>query len=149
MNLSRVITAKIVITVLFWCIPLLLGPKALFDWVGVPWPEPDVFIRLLGAAYLALVVAYYHGLLEVRAGKAATATVRMGIVSNGAAAIILGIYGAKGTWATWLPLAQAYMWASLGAASLITIGLIVTGRNQFFMPADLANNTARTSESRR
>jgi hypothetical protein len=149
MNLSRVITAKIVVTVLFWCVPLLLGPKALFDWVGVPWPEPSVFVRLLGAAYLALVVAYYHGLLEVRSGKTAPATVRMGVVSNGAAAIILGIYGIKGTWADWPPLAQAYMWASLGVASLIAIGLIATGWNQLVASADLSNNTARTSESRR
>jgi len=129
MKLWHVIAAKIVITLLLWCFPLLLGPKALFEWVGVPLPEPEVFIRLLGAAYAALVVAYYHGLIEARAGGSSAATVRMGIVSNGLAAAILGIFGVGGAWAAWSSLAQGYMWFSFVAAILITLGLIATGWN--------------------
>lgn len=128
MKLWHVIAAKIVITILFWCLPLLLGPKVLFNWVGVPFPDPEVFIRLLGAAYAALVVNYYQGLLEAKTGGLATATVRMGIVSNGLAAVILGIFGASGTWADWGLLAQIYMWSSFIAAVLITLGLITTGQ---------------------
>lgn len=130
MNLTQVITTKIVITICFWCGPLLLGPKSLFQGVGIPVPEPEVFVRLLGAAYAALVVAYYHGLMEAKSGGSATATVRMGLVSNALAAFILGIYGINGAWASWSSLAQVYMWASFGAASLIAIGLIATGWNQ-------------------
>lgn len=127
MRLWHVITVKIVITVLFWCLPLLIGPKVLFEWVGVPLPAPAVFIRLLGAAYAALVVAYYYGLIEARSGGSATPTVRMGIVSNGLAAVILGLFGANNSWADWSSLAQAYMWLSFLAATLITLGLILTG----------------------
>jgi hypothetical protein len=130
MSLTQVITIKIVITICFWCIPLLLGPKPLFQWIGVPFPQPEVFVRLLGAAYAALVVAYYHGLIEARTTGSAVTTVRMGLVSNGFAALILGLYGVGGAWANWPPLAQAYMWIPLMAASLITIGLLVTGWNQ-------------------
>jgi len=127
MRLWHVIATKIVITLLFWCLPLLLGPKSLFEWVGVPLPEPEVFIRLLGGAYASLIVAYYHGLVEARSGGSATATVRMGIVSNGLSAIILGLFGVSNSWAQWHPLAQAYMWISFIAAVLITLGLIATG----------------------
>lgn len=121
MSLAQVITAKIVITICFWSIPLLLGSKSLFQWIGVPFPQPEVFVRLLGAAYAALVVAYYDGLIEARTTGSAVTTVRMGLVSNGLAAFILGFYGVGGAWANWPPLAQAYMWISFMAAS--TLGL--------------------------
>lgn len=127
MKLWHIITVKIVITLLLWCFPLLLGPKALFEWIGVPFPQPEVFIRLLGAAYAAMIVAYYHGLIEARAGGSSAVTVRMGIVSNGLAAAILGVFGVSGAWVGWSSLAQAYMWLSFVATILITLGLIATG----------------------
>lgn len=126
-KLWHVIAAKIVITFLFWCFPLLLGPKALFEWIGVPFPEPEIFNRLLGSAYAGLLVAYWHGLLQARSGGLATTTVHVGIVSNGFAAIVLGKFGLSGDWANWSPLAQIYMWLSFAATVLITLGLITTG----------------------
>lgn len=89
-KLWHIIAAKIVITLLLWCLPLLFAPKTIFDWVGIPFCEPGIFNRLLGSAYAALVVAYWHGFVDARNGKPAIATVQMGIVSNGVAAIILG-----------------------------------------------------------
>lgn len=62
----------------------------------------------------------------------------MGLVSNGAAALILCIYGVGGAWADWSPLGQVYMWASFGAANLITIGLTVTGWNQIATSAPVS-----------
>lgn len=124
MILQRVLTIKIAVTLVFWCIPLLLAPCAVFSWIGMPCPEPEVFIRLLGAAYGSLVVSYLHGLAEARAGGPAVAAVRVGIVSNGAAAVILAWFGLAGSWATWGGPAQAYMWLSLLATSGITAGLL-------------------------
>jgi hypothetical protein len=127
MKLWHVIAAKIVITLLFWCFPLLLGSKALFEWIGVPFPEPEIFNRLLGSAYAGLLVAYWHGLLQARAGGLPISTVQVGIVSNGIASIVLGRFGLSGAWATWSPSAQIYMWLSLAATVLITLGLVTTG----------------------
>lgn len=123
MILQRVLAIKIAVTLAFWCIPLLLAPRAVFSWIGIPFPEPEVFTRLLGAAYGSLVVSYLHGLAEARAGGPALAAVRVGIVSNGAAAVILAWFGLAGSWATWGRPGQAYMWLSLLATSGITAGL--------------------------
>jgi hypothetical protein len=122
--LRRVLAIKIAVTMAFWCIPLLLAPRAVFSWIGVPFPEPAVFTRLLGAAYGSLVVSYLYGLAEARAGGPAFAAVRVGIVSNAAASVILAWFGLTGAWATWGWPAQAYMWLSLLATSGITAGLL-------------------------
>jgi hypothetical protein len=124
MILQRVLVIKIAITLAFWCIPLLLATCDVFSWIGMPCPEPEVFTRLLGAAYGSLVVSYFYGLEEARAGGPALVAVRVGIVSNGAAAAILAWFGLAGSWATWGRLAQAYMWLSLLATSGITAGLL-------------------------
>ena len=124
MILQRVLIIKIAVTLAFWCIPLLLAPRAVFSWIGVPFPEPEVFTRLLGAAYGSLVVSYFHGLLEARAGGPAVVAVRVGIVSNGAASLILAWFGLAGSWSSWEWPAQAYMWLSLLATSGITAGLL-------------------------
>ncbi|MEP0911746.1 hypothetical protein NDI45_12565 [Leptolyngbya sp. GB1-A1] len=126
-KLWHVIAAKIFITLLLWCLPLLFAPKTFFDWVGIPFCEPGIFNRLLGSAYAALVVAYWYGLVEARNGGSAIATVQMGFVSNGVAAIILGVFGFKGSWSNWSTLAQVYMWLLFSATVLITLGFIITG----------------------
>ncbi len=53
-DLDFVLRAKIALTVVAWCIPLLLFPASLLARLGFPIPTPDVFVRLLGMAYLAL-----------------------------------------------------------------------------------------------
>jgi hypothetical protein len=128
-SLQRVLVVKIVVTAVFWCIPLLLGPREVFSWIGVPFPEPEVFTRLLGAAYASLLVSYVHGLQEVRAGGTARVAVRTGVVSNGIASLILLCFGLAGSWADWGPLARGYMWLSLLATSGITAGLLLAGRS--------------------
>ena len=126
-QLWHVIAAKIAITLVLWCLPLLFAPKTFFEWVGIPFSDPGIFYRLLGSAYAALIVAYWYGLIEARSGTTPISTVHMGIVSNGIAAIILGASGFRGDWSTWSFLAKAYMWFSFIAVVLITLGLITTG----------------------
>ncbi|HEX6372040.1 MAG TPA: hypothetical protein VF006_24155 [Longimicrobium sp.] len=126
--LTNVLRFKIAVTAGLWCIPLLLVPGTFFTSFGFPAEVPVVLVRLLGAAYLALLVAYVGGLRAVRDGKSAGTAVGMGLVSNGAACILLLGYGLAGDYAGWGGLAQAYMWASAAAAGLVTLGLASFGR---------------------
>lgn len=91
---------KIAITLVFWCLPLLLFPGGWFVQVGFPAPEPLLFVRLLGAAYAALVAGYIDGLKGIAAGKDPTPTLRMGVCSNGLAFVILLGTGIRGSGAS-------------------------------------------------
>ncbi|WP_163671012.1 hypothetical protein [Adonisia turfae] len=85
------------------------------------------FLRLLGMAYLALVVGYYFGLMETLNGGHPINIVWVGIVSNGGACLILLINAILRTWQEWELPAQVMMWLSLFVTGGITIGLIFTG----------------------
>jgi hypothetical protein len=124
-QLTDVLLAKIAITLVLWCPPLLFFPPSWFKRLGVPAPEPIVFARLLGAAFLALVVVYWHGWTESRPGNVPAVVVRAGLVSNGLAALILTGYGLAGYWREWGRVGRAYMWVSAAAAAGITAGLLV------------------------
>lgn len=125
--LSRVLVAKIALTVVAWCVPLLLFPASLLETLGFPVPEPQLFLRLLGMAYTALVVGYTFGLRASQRGEYPNNVVWVGIVSNGGAAGILAVAAAMGGWASWGAFAQLVMWGSLLGTAGITAGLIVYG----------------------
>ena len=134
-GLSRVLVAKIALTLLLWCVPLLLLPASLLEQLGFPVPEPQVFLRLLGMAYTALVVGYVFGLLASLHGEYPLGVVWTGIVSNGGACLVLAVAAALGAWAEWGGFAQLVMWASLLGTGAITAGLVVYGPCR---PADAA-----------
>jgi len=118
-GLKALLIRKIVITAIFWCVPLLLFPPQWFVALGLPAPEPLLIARLLGAAYLALLVGYWAGLQGLRRGESPLPVMHMGIVSNGAAALLLLYFGSNGAWAHWSIGAQVFMWLSaLGAGSI-------------------------------
>jgi hypothetical protein len=119
--LAHVLIAKIASTALLWCIPLLMFPRSWFVALGMPAPRPMAFLRLLGAAYLALLVSYSFGLADLQRDQAPTGVVWTGITSNGLASLILFFYGITGTWSAWGPISQIYMWAS----ALATLGITV------------------------
>ena len=125
--LARVLVAKIALTVLAWCIPLLLFPASLLETLGFPVPEPRLFLRLLGVAYTALVVGYWRGLQSTRSGEYPASTVTVGIVSNGGAFGILCASAWLGTWSDWGAFAQTIMWGSLAGTGGITAGLVLFG----------------------
>src|SRR5215204_1033101 len=104
---------------------LLTFPRSLFVWIGMPEPKPMLFLRLLGAAYFALVVGYISGLFRLGRGDEVQDIVWVGITSNGSAFLILLLYGIAGTWKGWGILAQIYMWVSVVATASITLGLVV------------------------
>lgn len=125
MKLECVIGFKIFFTAVFWAGPALLARRRLFARLGFPEPYPEIFVRLLGAAYLSLLLGYVLGLQMLHQGGYPAQTVWVGIVSNGGACIVLGVH--HRTWREWRLPAQILMWVSLAATFLITAGLIWYG----------------------
>jgi hypothetical protein len=95
--------------------------------VGMPEPKPMLFLRLLGATFLALVMGYISALRRLGRGDDVRDIVWVGITSNGLASLILLLSGIAGAWKEWGILARIYMWASALATALITLGLVVAG----------------------
>ncbi|MBI5925176.1 MAG: hypothetical protein HY836_06215 [Aquabacterium sp.] len=126
-HLSRIFVVKIALTALLWGGPLLLFPSSWLHWLGFPVPEPQIFLRLLGMAYLALLVGYAFGLrMSLHHGYPAGA-VWVGIVSNGGAFFLLAVAAVLGVWASWGVLAQSFMWVSAIGTGCITVGLVWLG----------------------
>lgn len=140
--LARVLTAKIVLTVTAWCIPLLFFPKSLLLWLGFAVPEPLVFLRLLGMAYAALVVVYGFGLLAALRGANAAGAVWVGIVSNGGACLWLISFCIGEGWSGWGAFAQIFMWGSLLGTGGITAALILVGLTEPLSSRDEARRIA-------
>jgi hypothetical protein len=122
-----VLWVKVLFTLIFWSLPLLAFPTSWFVCMGMPEPRPILFLRLLGAAYLALVVGYISGLCRLGRGDEVQDIVWVGITSNGSAFLILLLFGTTGAWKEWGILARSYMWISTLLTASITLGLVVTG----------------------
>lgn len=126
-NLARVFTFKIVATIVFWCLPLILLPSSALEAAGFPKQDTYQFARMLGWAYLALCVGYAFGLASALQGKRALGPIWVGIVSNGGAFAYLLYYGLLGTWSAWGGAVRFVGWSSVAATFLITVGLFMFG----------------------
>jgi hypothetical protein len=124
MTLAAVLWIKIAATALLWAGPLLLFPLKWLRRLGIPEPRPPLFIRLLGAAFTALLVGYVRGLRTLNGGTYPADTVVVGAVSNGLACAILLLYGARGAFAAWGRPARWMMWLSAGITGFVTVGLL-------------------------
>ena len=123
-GLKGLLIGKIAITAIFWCLPLLLFPAHWFVAFGVPAPAPLLMARLLGAAYLALLVGYTMGMQGLGRGESPLPVMHMGIASNGLAAALMAYFGATGAWVNWGAGAQGFMWLSALGARFIAAGLL-------------------------
>lgn len=141
-GLIHVLTFKIVFTVIGSCIPLLLLSESSLQWLGFSVPQPILFLRLLGMAYLALIVGYAFGLKEAKRGIYPAHAVWVGIVSNGGAALILSFAALSGAWASWGVIAQVMMWGSLICLTGITVGLIAFGPFDFRIDVEIPKEYA-------
>ena len=130
-GLKALLIRKILITGLLWCLPLLAFPITWFVALGIPAPEPLIFVRLLGAAYLALLAGYYMGLRGLDRGENPIQVVYMGIASNGLACLLLAYFGATGAWSSWGTGARIFMWLSAFGAFTMTISLLKFRRTLF------------------
>jgi len=126
-RVRQVLAVKIVVTLVAWALPALLLPPPWFPVFGIPEPplEHLVFVRLWGAACVALVVGYA---LAWRAPSRHPGAVLVGIVSNGLASLVIVSVGASGGFATWSALGSLYVWTSAIATAAIALGLAMTGQ---------------------
>jgi hypothetical protein len=124
--LKVILFIKIFFTAIFWSLPLLFFPREASELLGAPVPDPLIYIRLLGAAFFALLIGYIHGLIELYKGRNIGHTVIVGTVSNGLAGFLLLIY--KDEWALWSTNARCFMWVSVIVTLSVAAGLVVYGR---------------------
>jgi Na+-driven multidrug efflux pump len=110
---------KIVLTIC-WSAALLFLSKSQFEYLGMPEPKPLLFTRLLGAAFIALLVGYALGLRDLHRGKTPVNTMLVGIVSNGLACVLLVYFGIHNTWSEWAAVARYSMWGSAISTGSIT-----------------------------
>ena len=57
--LRRFLIVKILITIVLWGLPALIGPLSLLRILGLPTPEDPTYLRLFGGAVTAWGVAYW------------------------------------------------------------------------------------------
>jgi hypothetical protein len=126
-RLRQVLAVKIVATLAVWALPALLLPAPWFPTFGIPEPplEQLVFLRLLGAAYVALVVGYA---LAWRSPARHPGAILVGIVSNGLAALVIVSVGANGGFASWPMLGAVYIWGSAMLTAALAVALAQTGQ---------------------
>ncbi len=130
-----ILLIKIVVTFILWAAPLLFGTPELFNYLGIPFPEPAIFMRLLGMAYFTLIFVYYNGykLLKIRRNAAASEiAISAGIVSNGLAFIVLFYSGTSGAWNSWEIIGQIYMWVSTVLTLLFAVTLQITFKKNIY-----------------
>lgn len=117
--LKATLILKILLTIC-WSASLLFLSGTQFEKLGMPEPKPILFTRLLGAAFLALLVGYALGLRDLHRGKMPVNTMLVGIVSNGLACVLIVYFGFQGTWSEWGEVARYCMWCSAIFTGLIT-----------------------------
>ena len=126
--LASIIAAKIALTAVFWVAMPLLATSGFLHKLGFPNPDSiGLFLKLLGVAYLSLLVSYVDGFRDARRGMYPRQTVTIGMVSNGGAFVVLSAGAVLDVWGSWGPWAQGYLWLSLLATGLFTAGLVRCG----------------------
>lgn len=123
--LKIILIVKVVFTAVCWSLPLLFFPERAAELLRISVPQPILFAHLLGAAFLALLVGYVLGLRDLYRNKEAGNVVRVGIVSNGSAFLLLLMFA--GQWSKWGTRAAAFLGFSTAATLLITLGLAKFG----------------------
>lgn len=124
--LRKVLLIKAVLTLVFWVLPLIFLPAGLFPDLGIPtWtPAANVFLRLLGAAYLAIALVELLGFAEAAHRRTAA---MLGLISSAVTSLVLCrdiFYGELWNWGVfgW---ALMMMWLLLYA--VFAVALLVTG----------------------
>jgi len=83
--LKRILAVKVVLTFLFWGLPLLFFPVSLLQRIGMPTPDETIYLRLLGAVITALGVAYWYAYKDPIHN---VAIVKAGVVDNGLVTLV-------------------------------------------------------------
>jgi hypothetical protein len=82
--LKWILAIKVVLTFLFWGLPLLFFPIALLQRLGIP-PDDTIYLRLLGAVITAFGVAYWYAYRDPIHN---IAILKAGVVDNGLVTLV-------------------------------------------------------------
>jgi len=124
--LRKVLAVKIVLSLVLWVLPLLFLPAGLFPELGIPtWtPAATIFVRLLGAAYLAILVVEVWSWLSPQRHPTGVAA---GLVSSVGASIVLWHYVFYGELYNWEVLGKLLITSWLVLHVLFALALAVLG----------------------
>ncbi len=87
--LKRILAVKVIYTLVFSGLPLLLYPTTLLQWFGLPMPDQLIYMRLMGAIATAVGVAYWYAYKDPVHN---IAILRAGIVDNGLVSLVFIIF---------------------------------------------------------
>ena len=100
--LRGILFLKWIVTLVVWGLPALVGPPALFDLLGIPFPSDPTFVRLFGAVVTAVALAYWYAWKDPVRN---IAIIKFGILDNGlvtATILILGFTVGLSGWFFWV-----------------------------------------------
>ena len=101
--LRRVLLVKVLVTILVWGLPSLLGPLSLLAILQVPIPADPIYLRLFGGAATAWGVAYWFA---YRDPVRNVAILKAGLVDNALPTLAILIIGLTGG------ISGAFIWIS-------------------------------------
>jgi hypothetical protein len=131
--LRKVLLVKAVLTLVFWVLPLIFLPAGLFPDLGIPtWtPAANVFLRLLGAAYLSIALVEILGFAEAAHRRSAA---MLGLISSAVTSIVLCrdiFYGELWNWGLFgwaLMMTWLFLYTAFAVALLVTGLPVLLGR---------------------
>jgi hypothetical protein len=101
--LRRVLLVKVLVTILVWGLPALLGPLSLLAILKVPIPADPIYLRLFGGAATAWGVAYWFAYKDPIRN---VAILKAGLVDNALPTLAILIIGLTGG------ISSAFIWIS-------------------------------------
>jgi hypothetical protein len=101
--LRRVLLVKVLVTILVWGLPSLLGPLSLLALLQVPIPADPIYLRLFGGAATAWGVAYWFAYKDPVRN---VAILKAGLVDNALPTLAILIIGLTGG------ILSAFIWVS-------------------------------------
>ena len=125
--LAALLWILIVVMIGCWCVPLLFLPRALLRRIQIPVTEPILFVRLLGAASLALCIHYALGARDLRRGEDPTDVVVVALLHCGMSAAIIWRYALQGHYGRWPRITRIYVYSAGAVMTALALGLLFAG----------------------
>jgi hypothetical protein len=91
--LRRVLFVKVLITILVWGLPALLGPLSLLAILGMPIPEDPIYLRFFGGAATAWGVVYWFAYKDPLRN---VAILKAGLIDNALPTLVIVFLGVTG-----------------------------------------------------
>jgi hypothetical protein len=114
--LRRVLIVKVVITIVVWGLPALLGPLSLLSFLGVPVPEDPIYLRLFGGAATAWGVAYWYAYRDPQRN---VAMLKAGLVDNALPTLVIVLLGLLGR------ISSVFLWLSALLTGLFFLAFLL------------------------